>query len=72
MKPEETKESASLPPRLPSQEAAATIQDPLNVSLAAPQSLTTATSSGTDNDGAKTPINSGEKGSVSELPEMFQ
>ena len=78
-KPEESsKESSSLPPILPSQEASASaLQDPLNVSLAAPQSLTvnSATSvSGTDLDGAKVPTeNSGNgMGSVSELPEMFQ
>merc|ERR1712038_661896 len=57
-KPEESsKESSSLPPILPSQEASASaLQDPLNVSLAAPQSLNvnSATSvSGTDLDGAK-------------------
>lgn len=74
-KPEETsKESASLPPILPSQETA--IQDPLNVNLAAPQSLTvtSASSSATaavaseDNKASTT----APEGSVSEMPEMFQ
>ena len=76
-KPEETsKESASLPPILPSQETA--IQDPLNVSLAAPQSLTvtSASSSATtavasEDNKASTTAPAGE-GSASELPEMFQ
>ena len=75
-KPEETsKESASLPPILPSQETA--IQDPLNVSLAAPQSLTvtsassSATAAVASEDKKASTAPAGE-GSVSELPEMFQ
>ena len=89
LKAEETsKESASLPPVLPSQETA--LQDPLNVSLAqAPQSLTvTSTTSAipmaATSASALTPASAASEvnktskapnvgeGSVPELPEKFQ